>query len=143
MKVTRRRWLKAAAATGAAIPFVGCERAISRVSRDFGERIPEHLSVAGGAEIDLRHLPVGMSNQGGLVGEPGAPPPEIRPLHIALREFEREYLLRAMAQAGSKRVRAAELLGISRKSLWEKLRLHGISDEETESRELGEPRPLS
>jgi hypothetical protein len=31
------------------------------------------------------------------------------------------------------------MLGISRKSLWEKLRLHGISDAETESREVHEP----
>ena len=46
----------------------------------------------------------------------------------ALKEFEREYLLRAIAQASGKRIRAAEILGISRKSLWEKLRMHGISD---------------
>ena len=46
----------------------------------------------------------------------------------ALKEFEREYLLRALAQAGGKRTRAAEMLGISRKSLWEKLRMHGVSD---------------
>jgi DNA-binding NtrC family response regulator len=60
---------------------------------------------------------------------------------VALREFEREYLVRAMGQAGGKRVRAAEILGISRKSLWEKLRLHGISDAEAESAENLDPRP--
>jgi DNA-binding NtrC family response regulator len=71
----------------------------------------------------------------------GGPVPEIRALHVALREFEREYLVRAMSQASGKRVRAAEMLGISRKSLWEKLRLHGISDAETEAREQGDPGP--
>ena len=45
-------------------------------------------------------------------------------------EFERQYLVRTLHLAGGKRGRAAELLGISRKNLWEKLRQHGISDQE-------------
>ena len=50
------------------------------------------------------------------------------PLGAALKEFEREYLLRALAEADGKRTLAAEILGISRKNLWEKLRMHGFSD---------------
>ena len=50
-----------------------------------------------------------------------------RPLGTALKEFERDYLQRALAQAAGKRTLAAEILGISRKNLWEKLRLHGVS----------------
>jgi len=112
--------------------------------RELSHALEHAVVLSGGGEIDVRHLPVNISQQGLPVEGEGAPGgSEIRPLHIALREFEREYLLRAMAQASSKRVRAAEMLGISRKSLWEKLRLHGISDAETESRELHEPRPLS
>jgi len=108
--------------------------------RELSHALEHAVVLSGGGEIDLRHLPLDIANQGLDLGraEPSGSP-EIRPLHIALREFEREYLLRAMAQASSKRVRAAEMLGISRKSLWEKLRLHGISDAETESRELHEP----
>ena len=49
-----------------------------------------------------------------------------------LKQAEREHLLRALAIAGGKRVRAAELLGISRKNLWEKLRAHGISDSDVD-----------
>jgi DNA-binding NtrC family response regulator len=113
--------------------------------RELSHALEHAVVLSGGAENEVRHLPPGNSAQaasgGRVVPELGAP--EIRPLHIALREFEREYLLRAMAQASGKRVRAAELLGISRKSLWEKLRLHGISDVETEARETGEPRPIS
>jgi DNA-binding NtrC family response regulator len=52
---------------------------------------------------------------------------------MAVKEFEREYLLRAIAQAAGRRLRAAEMLGISRKSLWEKLRMHGINDAEIEA----------
>jgi two-component system response regulator HydG len=50
------------------------------------------------------------------------------PLALVLKQAEREHLLKALAVAGGKRVVAAELLGISRKNLWEKLRAHGISD---------------
>ena len=47
----------------------------------------------------------------------------------ALKEFEHEYLMRALAQSNGKKMKAAEILGISRKNLWEKLRLHGIASE--------------
>ena len=56
----------------------------------------------------------------------------LRPLQLAVKEFEREYLARAVRAAGGRRGRAAEMLGISRKSLWEKLRAHGIAADETE-----------
>jgi DNA-binding NtrC family response regulator len=115
--------------------------------RELSHALEHAVVLSGGGEIDVRHLPPGISTQpvagGRPGGEAGGAGSDIRPLHIALREFEREYLLRAMAQASGKRVRAAEMLGISRKSLWEKLRLHGISDAETESREQAEHRTLS
>jgi DNA-binding NtrC family response regulator len=50
------------------------------------------------------------------------------PLAAVIKQAEREHLLKALAIAGGKRMAAAELLGISRKNLWEKLRAHGISD---------------
>jgi DNA-binding NtrC family response regulator len=50
------------------------------------------------------------------------------PLSTVVRQAEREHLLKTLAIAKGKRARAAELLGISRKNLWEKLRAHGISD---------------
>ncbi len=48
-------------------------------------------------------------------------------LEATVKQAEREHLLKALAVAGGKRTRAAELLGISRKNLWEKLRAHGLS----------------
>jgi len=56
----------------------------------------------------------------------------VAPLAQVLKRAEREHLLRALAVAGGKRVRAAELLGISRKNLWEKLRAHGLSDSDVD-----------
>jgi DNA-binding NtrC family response regulator len=106
--------------------------------RELSHAIEHAVVLSGGGEIDLTHLPSSIA----MASLPFARQPDatvhvsdVRPLHVALREFEREYLLRAMAQAQGKRVRAAEMLGISRKSLWEKMRLHSISDAEAEGRE--------
>jgi uncharacterized protein (DUF1800 family) len=52
VRIGRRRWLKTAAAVGAALPFSACERLISRATEEFGQTIPEHVSVASGAQID-------------------------------------------------------------------------------------------
>jgi len=47
---------------------------------------------------------------------------EVRPLGEAVGEFEREYIQRVLERTGGHKGRAAALLGISRKSLWERLR---------------------
>jgi DNA-binding NtrC family response regulator len=62
-------------------------------------------------------------------------PSTLRPLGIAAKEFEREYLIRALGAAEGRKAKAAELLGISRKNLWEKLRSHGLSEATPEAAE--------
>lgn len=52
MNPARRSWIKAAAAMGASVPLAGCERLISRATKEFGQTIPDHVAVADGAEID-------------------------------------------------------------------------------------------
>jgi DNA-binding NtrC family response regulator len=94
--------------------------------REFAHAIERGLVLAHGSELDLEHLPPD------IVGPMGAQdnassPSAFRTLPVALKEFERQYLARALALAEGKRGAAAELLGISRKSLWEKLRQHGLS----------------
>ena len=54
-------------------------------------------------------------------------PEEVRPLREVLREAEARHLARALELTGGHRSQAAELLGISRKVLWEKLRDHGLA----------------
>jgi two-component system response regulator AtoC len=99
-------------------PFPGNVRELSHAI--------EHAAVlAEGADIDLRHLPRDIVRATETTEELTAVP---RPLGTALKEFEREYLQRALAQADGKRTVAAEILGISRKNLWEKLRMHGFSE---------------
>ena len=54
---------------------------------------------------------------------------DVRPLREVVREAERRHLERAIEATGGHRSQAAELLGISRKVLWEKLRDHGLGKE--------------
>ncbi len=51
---------------------------------------------------------------------------EVRPLREVLREAEIAHLERALEATGGHRTQTAELLGISRKVLWEKMRDHEI-----------------
>ena len=47
------------------------------------------------------------------------------PLREAMAEFERRYILRVLDSLGGQKIKAAEVLGISRKVLWEKLKKGG------------------
>jgi len=95
--------------------------------REFAHAIEHAVVLANGGEIEVEHLPGGIT--GTLEGGASTPAGSLRSLSAALKEFEHEYLLRALAQANGKKMKAAEILGISRKNLWEKLRLHGIASE--------------
>ena len=109
--------------------------------RELAHAIEHAVVLAGGNEITLDHLPAVVAEAaptGGRAGEPSpirgtngegavTDSPVIVPLADAIRETERAHLLKALAAAGGKRVRAARMLGISRKSLWEKLRAFDAS----------------
>ena len=95
--------------------------------------VVEHaLAYAQGDQIELGDLPaeVGAGSGGAAlatgsgvstVAEVAAGAGATRPLAEAVRDFERDYVERAVAETGSK-TRAAEKLGISRKTLWTKIR---------------------
>ncbi len=95
--------------------------------RELSHAVEHALVLSGGREIDLAHLPPS------VVGAPSprettptaTGPLVVRPLQQVVRDFEHEYLLRALKATDGKRNRAADLLGISRKTLWEKLRHTG------------------
>jgi DNA-binding NtrC family response regulator len=48
------------------------------------------------------------------------------PLNEAVREAERRYLQEVLQSVGGQRMRAARILGISRKTLWKKLKTLGL-----------------
>jgi DNA-binding NtrC family response regulator len=113
--ITRRAWAKLAKYT-----FPGNVRELAHA-------VERAVVLARGGEIDLPHLPEDIA---GPVAPAHAAAADLEPLGHALKEFERGYLLQALAIADGRRTRAAELLGISRKNLWEKLRAHGIAQAE-------------
>ena len=56
---------------------------------------------------------------------------DVRPLREVLKLAESQHLREALQSTGGHRSQTADLLGISRKVLWEKLKEHGISDGDT------------
>jgi two-component system response regulator AtoC len=59
-----------------------------------------------------------------------------RPLAESMKDFERQYLIMALGATQGTKSNAARLLGISRKTLWEKLKAHHITDESLEEEDL-------
>ncbi len=97
--------------------------------RELSHAIQHAVIVSEGRTVDLEHLPPEIA--GTEKRDPKSA--QLRSLSEAVREFEREYVRRAVQQAKGKRSEAAQLLGISRKNLWERLRGYGLSDSDLES----------
>lgn len=91
-----------------------------------------------GRAIEPRDLPAAMQPQARRDEAAPAMPVDLQSLDSVSKQFEREYLIRVMRSVGGSRVRAAEILGLSRKGLWGKLKSHGITDDEIESDVDGE-----
>jgi DNA-binding NtrC family response regulator len=95
--------------------------------RELKHAIEHAVVLARGQEIDLEHLPEDIAGGSrSLERTSNQQPGPFHSLQAAIKEFEREYLLRALERAHGNKSEAAALLGISRKNLWEKLRAFGI-----------------
>lgn len=94
--------------------------------RELELAIRQSAAVANGDVIDVHHLPDAM--------RPGMADPEQADgslsLAEAVRRFERRHLIQALRKYDGNRSKTAAGLGISRKNLWEKMKSHGITDEE-------------
>ncbi len=81
---------------------------------------------AGGPRIEAQHLPASIRDPAGTGEEPGresryqAPSPE----------EERSAIVAALEEADGSRTRAAEILGMSRTTLWRRMRDFGLAEEE-------------
>jgi DNA-binding NtrC family response regulator len=88
--------------------------------------------LARGGTIEPEHLPISIrqatAEGGGDVAR--ALDGELEALDVVAKRFERDYLLRVLRSVGGSRGRAADILGLSRKGLWGKLKAHGISDDD-------------
>jgi two-component system, NtrC family, response regulator AtoC len=99
--------------------------------RELKHALRHALVLSNGGDIDLEHLPEEVRGRSstearGTGNHSVVGPASLQPLEAAQRQFEREYLLRALREADWNRTRVAQLLGISRKTLWQKLRRLGI-----------------
>jgi DNA-binding NtrC family response regulator len=89
--------------------------------RELKHAIQHATILARGSDIDLPHLPEDVR------GDIGTPLPEqVRPLEMALEQYEREYITRTLHMTKGERKRTAEMLGISRKSLWKKMSKYAL-----------------
>jgi DNA-binding NtrC family response regulator len=78
-----------------------------------------------GTQITADELPASLRGD-----EPDAAPrraPKVRSLHEAVEQAETDAIRAALSATEGRRAEAAELLGISRKTLWEKIKGHGIT----------------
>jgi DNA-binding NtrC family response regulator len=91
--------------------------------RELENAVQRAIALAGDAlELRKEHLlPLDTRWRGAT-----EPADEVRPLREVLRETEVAHVRRALESTGGHRTQTAELLGISRKVLWEKLRDFGI-----------------
>ena len=91
--------------------------------RELANALERAIVLARGSEIDLEHLPDDMTNGGPAKDAKDA---KIQPLSLAAKEFEKRHVMRALALSEGDQERAAELLGISLKTLRQKIARHRI-----------------
>lgn len=90
------------------------------------EHVLQHaVLTARGGTIELQHLPREL--QPFATQSPSKPIPTLRE---ALAVAERAHIVRALTHNGGRKVPTAATLGVSRKCLWEKIRLHGVEPRE-------------
>jgi DNA-binding NtrC family response regulator len=106
----------------AAYPFLGNVRELAHA-------VQHAVVLSRGKAIDLEHLPDDITQVASRAPQDGG---SLRPLAAVVKQAEREHILRVLAMTGGKKAQAAELLGISRKNLWEKLRAHDLPDSDVE-----------
>jgi DNA-binding NtrC family response regulator len=92
--------------------------------RELENRVAQAIALSGGASVLKKEhlLPVDRSRRAAL-----EPPEQLRTLREVLVEAERAHLQHVLRSVGGHRTKAASVLGISRKVLWEKLKDYGIT----------------
>ena len=89
--------------------------------RELINLVERAVALADGDTVELADLPPHVRGAKERV--------PLRPLAAVTAEAEQRHIQRILAFTGGNRTQAAKLLGISRKTLWEKMRLHGLEDQ--------------
>ena len=88
--------------------------------RELRNVVERALVFARGSEILSKHLPAELARKGKGRHKRWAEVP------ISLSDLERQQIIKTLEYANGNKLRAAELLGISRSTLYDKLRQHHI-----------------
>jgi DNA-binding NtrC family response regulator len=89
--------------------------------RELKHAIQHAAILAHGQEIQTYHLPAEFRGSTQTV-----PSDRNEPLSVVVARFEKDYIERTLQNAGGERKSAAEMLGITRKNLWEKMVKYGL-----------------
>jgi DNA-binding NtrC family response regulator len=95
--------------------------------RELSHALIHAVVLAQGGPIDVEHLPIEMQRAPANDEDDIA---NLETLEAVAKRFERDYLLRVLRAVGGNRTRAAKILSLSRKGLWQKLKAHGIAADE-------------
>jgi DNA-binding NtrC family response regulator len=99
--------------------------------RELAHALTHAVVLSQGGQIQIEHLPVDIQEQTRDALAPEANDLEaLETLEAVATRFERDYLLRVLRAVGGNRTRAAKILKLSRKGLWQKLKSHGIAPSE-------------
>jgi len=90
--------------------------------RQLENTIERIVIFANGTEIQEDHIPVEIKSNQEKQSSPFLLPPE----GINLETVEKEFILQALERADGNKTKAAELLGISRRAMYSKMKTHGI-----------------
>jgi DNA-binding NtrC family response regulator len=99
--------------------------------RELAHALTHAVVLSQGGQIQVEHLPVDIQEQvRAAVASVPIDPDSLETLEAVATRFERDYLLRVLRAVGGNRTRAAKILSLSRKGLWQKLKAHGIAPSE-------------
>jgi DNA-binding NtrC family response regulator len=99
--------------------------------RELAHALTHAVVLSQGGQIQVEHLPADIQERTrSAAPDPDGDPESLETLEAVAKRFERDYLLRVLRAVGGNRTRAAKILSLSRKGLWQKLKAHGIAASE-------------
>ena len=91
--------------------------------RELGNTIQQAIILAGEGKVGTIHLPANVCEGISPVAPSTFKLPESG---INLNQVEKEFLVQALEKAGGNKSKAADLLGISRRAIYSKMKTHGL-----------------
>lgn len=98
--------------------------------RELAHALTHAAVLSQGRPIEIEHLPADIQLHAEVADAAELDVETLESLDAVAKRFERTYLLRVLRAVGGNRTRAAKILDLSRKGLWQKLKAHGIAADE-------------